>query len=132
MYDGGYVGIIRTKTKRGIEEEERCAKRVKECGENFNNVQNVLKELFDDHITIKKLIDKAEELMKYKGVTPVDRDAKRKKKSLICWFVENWKIIEPYCRPNKTKSPPQLFGSNACSDDDIFKIEFFDAFSNEK
>lgn len=130
MLEDSYVSISRTASKRGIEEKRRCEIRVRECGDKFFSVQNKLKETFAEGMTIRNLLAKAKELTKYNEVNPVDRDARRSKKSLICWYVENWKIIEPYCTGNinHATQASESLDNIAVADEESFGFEIFDVF----
>lgn len=80
----------RNKTERCMMQDMRCNERMKRNSDLFNTVKKILNAYFKGKLLIKDMLSLANEISQCSDVTPIDRDAKRRKDALICWFAENW------------------------------------------
>jgi hypothetical protein len=71
-------------------EVERANARRRQAGPDFDVISNHLCAMLNGHFTKPKLMSLAHRIAAIKGI-PLDRDAKRLKDSLICWFCEHCK-----------------------------------------
>jgi hypothetical protein len=69
---------------------ERAIARRRQAGPDFDLISNRLYEILNGNFTKARLMSLAGKMAAIKGVK-VDRDAKRVKDSLICWFCEHCK-----------------------------------------
>lgn len=82
----------RNKTLR---EQYRNANRIHNCTLTMEDVWRSLQTHFGENVSHQRLIEIALKLTELTGLT-LDRDSKRRKCILICWFCENWLIVQKY------------------------------------
>jgi hypothetical protein len=86
-------------------EIERANARRRQAGPEFEAMSNRLSEILNGNITKARLMSLAQKIAAIKGIT-VDREAKRLKDSLICWFCEHCKEEIMHNRP--PPPPPRV------------------------
>ena len=92
------------KTSRSMEEDRRCNERIKKNVDLFYTVKKFLFAYYKGKLLIRDMLSLANEISKSYKVTTIDRDAKRRKDALICWFAENWDAIVAFIVKNKKAS----------------------------
>lgn len=83
---------IRT-TPQSIKDNEQLQIRIQKVGMDLEFVATYLKQIFGIDVTASTLLKLAEQLC-YQYSLCLDRQAKRNRKALLCWYCENWKLIQ--------------------------------------
>ena len=97
----------RNRTSRTMEEDRRCNERIKKNVDLFYVVKKFLLAYYKGKLLSKDMLSLASEIAKSCKVTTIDRDAKRKKDALICWFAENWNTIVSFIVEHKKDDKPE-------------------------
>ena len=96
-YDGKIiiqrVGNTKEKSNKYFREQKELMSRLKSCHDLYDEVQKALDVLFNHNYRHKDAVVFAQTLCGELGLK-LDRQAKRFKQSLICWFCENWDVLK--------------------------------------
>lgn len=79
---------------QNVSDQKLIMKRIKETGVRMDYVDAYIERNLNAHITFKTMLSFARRIAKELGLR-VDRLAKRNRNALLCWFAENWEILEP-------------------------------------
>lgn len=105
-------------TSQSVRDYEQLKYRWTCLGSKVELVSDYLKGLYGHNVTAVTLLSGADKLEKMIGIQ-VDRLARRNRQALLCWYAENWEIIQPI-----------LFGApymkSPCSTNDDSYKSFYD------
>lgn len=82
-------------SQQNQKDHEDMLARIKLNGVKMDLVTAIIESKFDSRVTIDTLLIFANLMAKKHGLI-VDRLARRNKTALLCWYTENWNIIQPY------------------------------------
>lgn len=82
---------------QSVRDFKKLQRRIKENGEKFNFVGEYLDRYFGTHVNALILNSLAKIIMEKHGLQ-LDRLAKRNRSALLCWFSENWDLVQPVLR----------------------------------
>lgn len=86
------VGKRSELSQRALKEQKIVNQRIKDCGESFQTIPKLLDSVFHTTLTFTDYKNIAEELTRFIPIK-IDRLSKRNKSAMICWFAENWSIV---------------------------------------
>lgn len=92
-----YIPKQKRNTTQSIRDNERTLARLKKNGFKIEYVTAYIDRQFGTHVSSANLLTFAHELCE-KLSLKLDRIAKRNKNALICWYAENWHIVQPHLK----------------------------------
>ena len=104
--------------ERYKKEHDRQNKRRQKNAELFDKVKNTLDSYYNQPFKFKDAIKLANSIAEKIDVK-IDRDARRSKDTLICWFCENWTLIQQIFNQTQNTTP-QVNTYNNTNDDNTF------------
>lgn len=89
------VGVRHFQSEKSQRDQRILNKRIKKCGEKFTSIPKMMEKIFQRELTFKDYRRITDELKLILDIT-TDRLSTRIKAGMICWFAENWDIINKY------------------------------------